>query len=243
MTSRKAVRKSMLSLTLLFPLSLVPDVLALSPMRAGIGVVEITPPIGSRLGGFDKSRPAEKVHDSLFAKILVLKTPETSLALVASDLYQLQSARLVTRIRDELGITHNLFLSSHTRAAPSLDSDTRTSTWGQELEERIFQQVKWASANLFSAKILFGQGALIGAHNIRVFQDDGTVQDRWENPKEEGTAPIDPAVRIIRIDQEGVGPKAILVHYSCEAAVLGPGNVEISADFPGATTRYVEKEF
>src|SRR5262249_52518885 len=133
MTSRKAVRKSMLSLTLLFPLSLVPDVLALSPMRAGIGVVEITPPIGSQLSGFDKRRPADKVHDSLLAKILVLKTPESSLAFVASDLYQLQSARLVTRIRDELGIAHTLLLSSHPRAAPSLDSDTRTSPWGQEV--------------------------------------------------------------------------------------------------------------
>ena len=243
MVSRRLVKESALCLTLLMSPGLVPDVLALSPLRAGIGVVEITPPIGSKLNGFDKRRPAERVHDSLFAKVLVLKTPETSVAIVVSDLHKLQSPHLVNRIRDELGIPHSILLASQTRAAPSLELDTRAGTWGQEVEERIFQQVKLANADLFSAKILFGQGALIGAHNIRVFQDDGTVQDRWENPKEEGTAPIDPAVRIIRIDQEGAGPKAILVHYSCEPAVLGPGNLEISADFPGATTRYVEKEF
>jgi hypothetical protein len=237
----KVVRTIRLCLVLLLSPILVTNVQALSPLRVGIGVVEITPPIGSQLGSASDRRTAEKIHDSLLAKILVLKTPETSLALVVSDLYKLQSVALVNRIQ-ELGIPHVLLLSSHTRAAPSLDPDTRSSAWGREIEDKIFQQVKLANAKLFSAKILFGQGALIGAHNIRVFRDDGTVQDRWENTKEEGTAPIDPAVRILRIDQEGVGPRAVLVHYSCEAAVLGRDNREISADYAGVTTRYVEHE-
>jgi len=235
------VRKSALFLILLLSPILVTNVWALSPLRVGIGVVEITPPVGSQLGGDNDRRTAEKVHDSLLARVLVLKTPETSLALVVSDLYRLQSLDLINRIHG-LGIPHVLLLSSHTRAAPSLEPSTRSSAWGREVEDKIFQQVKLANAKLFSARILIGQGALIGAHNIRVFQDDGTVQDRWENPKEEGTAPIDPAVRIIRIDEEGVGPRAVLVHYSCEPAVLGPANREISADYPGATTRYVELE-
>jgi neutral ceramidase len=237
------MKTSLPYLILLLSPSLVQEVSALSPMRAGIAIVDITPPLGTLLGGFEKSRRAEKVHDSLFARILVLKTPETAVALVSSDLHRLQSPSLVNRIRNELGIAHTILLSSQTRAAPSLDPDTRHGAWGQEVESKIFQQVKLAHENLFSAKILFGQGALMGAHNIRVFQDDGTVQDRWENPKEEGTAPIDPAVRVIRIDHEREGPKAILVHYSCEPAVLGPGNQEVSADFPGAMSRYVEGEF
>jgi len=213
-----------------------------SPLRAGISVVEITPPVGTHLACPDKRRLAEKVHDPLFARVLVLKTPETSVALVVSDLYKLQSPTLVKQIRDELGIAHTILVSSHTRAAPSLDSDT-PSNWSGEIEAKILQAAKQATGNLFSAKILFGQGALMGAHNIRVFQDDGSVQDRWANPKEEGTAPIDPAVRVIRIDQEGAGPKAILVHYSCQPAVLGVGNREISADYPGTMSRHVEKEF
>src|SRR5262245_42369430 len=178
MAFRRVVTKSALCLALLMSPGLDVAVLALSPLRAGIGVVEITPPIGSHLSGFEKSRPAERVHDSLFGKVLVLKTPETSVALVVADLHRLQSAPLVNRIHDELGIPYTLLISSQTRAAPSLDPATRVSAWGQEVENKIFQQVKLANTNLFSAKILFGQGALIGAHNIRVFQDDGTVQDR-----------------------------------------------------------------
>jgi hypothetical protein len=234
--------KILLCLMLLLP-CLIRELSALSPMRAGLAVVEITPPLGTPLGGFERQRLATKVHDSLLARILVLKTPEASVALVSSDLQRFQSLDLVKRIRDELGIAHTILLSSQTRAAPALEPDTRQSAWAREIENKIFQHVKQARENLFSAKILFGQGALMGAHNIRVFQDDGTVRERWENPNEEGTAPIDPAVRIIRIDQEGAGTRAVLVHYSCEPAVLGPDNQEISADFPGAMTRYVEGEF
>ena len=237
------LRRILLGLTLLLSPTLAGEISAASPMRAGISVVEITPPVGTPLGGFERPRLAAKVHDSLFAKILVLKTPETSVALVSSDLHRLQSPALINRIRNELGIAHTILLSSQTRAAPSLDPETRLSAWGKEVESKIFRQVKQAQEQLFSAKILFGQGALMGAHNIRVFQEDGTVQDRWENPKEEGTAPIDPAVRVIRIDQEGAGPKAILVHYSCEPAVLGTRNQEVSADFPGSMSRHVEEEF
>ena len=235
-------RRIFLLILLLSP-SLAGEVSAVSPVRAGISVVEITPPVGTPLDGFGKNRPSGKIHDSLFARILVLKTAETSVALVSSDLHRLQSPSLVERIRDELGIAHTVLLASQTRSAPSLDPETRLSAWGRGIENKIFQQVKQAQGRLFSAKILFGQGALMGAHNIRVFQDDGTVQDRWENPKEEGTAPIDPAVRVIRIDQEGAGPKAILVHYSCEPVILGARNQEISADFPGSMSRHVEKEF
>ena len=188
------MREFFLLILLLSP-SLAGEVSAVSPIRAGISVVEITPPVGTPLGGFGKNRHAGNIHDSLFARILVLKTPETSVALVSSDLHKLQSPSLVNRIRDELGIAHTVLLSSQTRSAPSLDPETRLSAWGKEIESKIFRQVKQAQEQLFSAKILFGQGALMGAHNIRVFQDDGTVQDRWENPKEEGTAPIDPAVQ------------------------------------------------
>ena len=79
------------------------EISAASPLRAGISVVEITPPVGTPLGGSERPRPAVKIHDPVFARILVLKTPETSVALVSSDLHRLQSPALVNRIRDELG--------------------------------------------------------------------------------------------------------------------------------------------
>ena len=213
-----------------------------APLRAGVAVADITPPAGTELAGFKVRRLAEKVHDRLYARVLVLKSPETSVALIVCDLHRLQSPALVERLGRELGIEHPILIASHSYATPSLDAESWNSPWAKVLENQILQTARRAAENLFSAKILVGQGALIGAHNIRVYEDDGSVNERWSNPAEEGTAPVDPGVRVVRIDQEGGGTRGLLVHYSCEPTILGSDNREISAEFPGAMARQVETE-
>src|SRR5262249_21622081 len=130
-----------------------PVVVTSSPLRAGIAVVEITPPVGSELAGFEPHRRAGRVHDALFAQGLVLRTGDSSLALVSTDLYRLQSPALVDRIHGELRIDHIILSASHTHAAPSLDPNTRSNAWGQDIEKKIFQAVKQADEKLFSAEI------------------------------------------------------------------------------------------
>src|SRR5688500_17165820 len=59
-------------------------------VRAGVGKAEITPPVGTPLGGYGNAllpgRPAEGVHDPLFAKALVLDDGARRVAIVATDL-------------------------------------------------------------------------------------------------------------------------------------------------------------
>jgi neutral ceramidase len=213
------------------------------PLRAGVAVVEIPPPIGQALPGYGIKRQAERVHDPLFARVLLLRTEQTSLALITSDLYRLQSKALVDRIRQELNIEHSILSSSHNHSGPALDHNNRGNAWAKEVEEKIFKGVAEANENLFSANISWGRGALIGAHNVRIFVDDDSVRERWSNPEEEGTAPIDSRVTVIRVDdEEQRETKAVLVHYSCDAASLGPDSRDVSADFPGALARYVKTE-
>ena len=170
------MKTSLPYLILLLSPSLVQEVSALSPMRAGIAIVDITPPLGTLLGGFEKSRRAEKVHDSLFARILVLKTPVLPCSCIGSAQVAVALFRESHSYRAGDCPHHSPVLADS--RCTVVGSDTRHGAWGQEVESKIFQQVKLAHENLFSAKILFGQGALMGAHNIRVFQDDGTVHDR-----------------------------------------------------------------
>src|SRR5947209_7557375 len=56
--------------------------------RAGVGRVEITPPVGTPLGGYGerKGAPSTGVHDPIQAKALVLDDGATRLAIVTSDL-------------------------------------------------------------------------------------------------------------------------------------------------------------
>jgi neutral ceramidase len=227
------------SAVLLIVFAALPGYTSGSPLRAGVAVVEITPPPKVKLPAYEGNRRAEGVHDPLFARVLLLRTKDTSLALITSDLHRIYSPALAIRIRREFKIDHTILSASHSFSAPSLDEEM--TDWARATQAKIFQAVHKANQGLFSAEISWGRGALIGAHNIRIAGRDGTVRERWSAP-EEVTAPIDPSVTVIRIDDESGVLKAVLVHYSCEPAIAGPDQREISADYPGAAARYVERE-
>ena len=53
--------------------------------------------------------------------------------------------------------------------------------------------------------------------------------------------PVDHTVTVLRFERDDAS-RAMLINYPCHAVVLGP-NVEISADYPGATQRFVEAYF
>jgi hypothetical protein len=223
-------------------LSLMPASLALAAgFEAGVAVVDITPPAGEMLAGYPMRRKSDSIHDPLFARVLLLRAGGTSLVFVSSDLNRLQSPLLADRILRELGVDHVILSGSHSHSAPALDANPAKSPWAAKAENQIFDAVRQASQNLFPAGIQWGQGALLGGHNIRI-TENGRVRERWSNPDEEVSTPITPTVSVIRIDREGGGPQAVIVHYACEPAVLGPDNLQISADYPGALARYVEKE-
>jgi neutral ceramidase len=212
-------------------------------VKAGVVVVEITPPLTQELSGFGVERRAAAVHDPLFARILLLRTGDVSLAIIASDLHRLQLPGLVDRIGRELGITNTILTGSRNHSAPALDPVNSGTAWATDTEDKLFRGVAEANKNLFSAEIAASRGSLVSGHNVRIVKDNGTVQERWMNPSEEGTAPIDPAVTVLRISEAGGGKlRAILVNYSCQPAILGPDSHVISADYPGALARFVQTE-
>jgi neutral ceramidase len=49
-------------------------------------------------------------------------------------------------------------------------------------------------------------------------------------------------VGVIRVDRADGSPLAVLVHYACHPVVLGPENLNYSADYPSEMRRYVEQE-
>jgi neutral ceramidase len=79
--------------------------------------------------------------------------------------------------------------------------------------------------------------------NRRYLASDGSVEMFWRNEtKISTTFPVDPAVGVIRFDRADGSPLAVLVHYSCHPVVLGPENLDYSADYPGEMRRYVEQQ-
>jgi len=228
---------------LVLTLSAFSSVPMATSVRAGLAVVEITPPLTQRLAGYGVERRPESVHDSLFARILLLRTDDVSLAIIASDLHRLQLPGLIDRIGADLGIKHTILTGSHSHSAPTLDPTNSGTTWAKDVESKIFRGVAEAEKNLFRAEIAASRGLLAAGHNVRIVKDAGTVEERWMNPNEEGTAPIDPTVTVLRVSEEGGGKlRAVLVNFSCQPAILGPDSHVISADYPGALVQFVQAE-
>src|SRR4051812_7345310 len=78
------------SCLLLVGLALPTSAINAAPLKAGVARVDLTPPLDFQtpLGGYGErmNRPAEGVHDRIFAKALVLSSGDRKFALIAVDI-------------------------------------------------------------------------------------------------------------------------------------------------------------
>lgn len=220
---------------------------AVGELTAGIARVEITPPIGSPMGGYTaRQGPATGIHDPLYATVLVLKLDGLTIAIVSCDLRSFPSERVVTLARERKVADHTLIAVTHTHSGPLTWEDKswpRTDrSWFAETEDKILEAIASASKQMFPARIAAGFGEVYLGHNRRKVGSDGKVTMFWRNAEKEPTSPLDPAVGVIRVDDASGKPRAVIVNYSCHATILGPDNRMISADYPGYLARHIERQ-
>ncbi len=200
-----------------FGVLLVPGVLyAQSSLRAGVARADITPTRG-------------RVHDKLYATVLLLTSGDTSLALVSCDLPSFVSTRVAAQAREKFGITHTILSSSGTHSAPATIA---------EADDKIIAAIGEARKSEFPAQIHVAIGRAYLAFNRRKVAH-GRASMWWRNPETLPSHPLDPTVNVIAIrDAEKV--RAVLVNFAARATVVGPAAGEVSADYPGALRRDVE---
>lgn len=219
-------------------------------LKAGVAKVDITPPTGTRMWGyFDRQSGAQGTLDPLYARVLVLDVGEKRLAMVDLDLGRTFGPASLERLRaaakQSSGISYVLVQATHTHAGPVIMDDYPSGppAWETAALEKIGKAIHEAQEHLVPAQLGTGYGATYIGYNRRRVNPDGTVTMFWNNPTRVPTAPVDPTVSVLRVDTAEGKPLAVLVNYSCHAVVLGPDNLQFSADFPGQMTQIVEKAF
>ncbi|MEE2659611.1 MAG: neutral/alkaline non-lysosomal ceramidase N-terminal domain-containing protein [Candidatus Latescibacterota bacterium] len=227
-------------------------------LQAGAVRVNITPePVtGVLLSGYEarNDEPSLGLHDSLYARSLVLDDGATSVAVVSLDLIGINPGRLPDLLQ-ETGVEGWLLVATHNHAGPRvLDLSapyTEDRGWPPEapyldrLESQLQEGVRRARARMRPARLAVGTGRVDLAFNRRLVHDDGSVEMIWGRNRTARIPypPVDPEVGVIRVDALTDEPVAILVNYACHAVVLGGANRWISADFPGAMSAHLETAF
>ena len=224
-------------------------------LRAGASKVDITPAPDAALpmsGYANRTAGFKSIHDDLNVRAIVVDDGATQAALIGCEVIGISAAlweKIAERLTQETRIPrdHIMLASVHTHAAPALgtynepvegDAIQKRAEYVQKLEDAVVTAVRQAQASLQPARIGFGTGKANVSANRRARDGDGG----WmlgNNP--DGVS--DKTVAVIKLETLSGEPLAIFANYAVHGTVLGPANLQISADLPGATSRVVEKHY
>jgi hypothetical protein len=192
------------------------------------------------------NRDAGPVHDPLFAKALVLKNDQQTVAIVTIDavaIGEIGSIRndflpnLRSRIEKELPLPpENLVVNaSHCHGVVCSDVELRT-----------FQAIQQALQNLEPVRVASGTGQEDRImENRRLKLRDGSeadVRHAYSLPPDEevvAVGPIDPEIGVLRLDRMDGRVLAIVYNFACHPIQGVPGGAN-SADLTGIASQVLE---
>ncbi len=202
-------------------------------IRIGFARQDITPPLGTELGGYAAHRPCSGVHDPLLCKAVVLEQDGVRYALIAFDLLCVDEA-LYNRIAGRLsmlGIEARRIIACaiHTHASPrgvvpgegplaavNRSSDPKSPDFPAYIEgvvEAAGCACEQAIAQLEPFKIRWAQGAL---------PEVGSDRHTGESVRGVTTAAE-------MCTQSG--KRLIIYNFPCHPTVMSAANLQVSADF------------
>lgn len=174
-------------------------------MRAGVAKRDVSFP--ELLGGV-------KVHDPLFARVLILDDGNDEVAIVCLDMVEPWFPEVRVKIRQQLGITLTLVNCSHTHSGMrTLHNDK----WQAAVGKTIFEAVEEAYTNMVGVSLYAGRASVRAAYNR---YGDAFSQEEL------------PWVNVLEARTEDGDTLAVLFEYAAHPVITIAGRA-LSADFPG----------
>jgi len=191
------------------------------------------------LAGFQNDRPAQGIHDPLWARTIVLESGGTRLAIVSLDLIGLLHDQ-VREIRDalppSLKINYLLITSTHTHSGP----DT-VGIWGRDYKTSGFDPLYWRflKNQVVNSVLRATRRRQPARMSVRIRK--GQYRDLVEDDRR--PLVIDDTIGVLRFTATATGDTiATLVNWSNHPDSLGGKFLQISSDFPGPLRKVVEKK-
>ncbi|HEY4323149.1 MAG TPA: neutral/alkaline non-lysosomal ceramidase N-terminal domain-containing protein, partial [Mucilaginibacter sp.] len=233
---------TMLLMFLLLIIGTHPAMADTGKLMAGTAKINITP------------KTDEPIHDSVYARSLVLDLNGKRLAFVSVDLVIFTSYRIEQVCKEKYGISKVILCSSHDHSGPMVDNKINfslNSPFQSFYEDQVIQVIGDAVGHLFPAKIAAGKSTFpqLGFNRL-IVREDGHAKESWlgdahykpENPERIPFGPVDAELGVLKITDMQGNPRAIITNYAMHADVVC-FNYAVSADYPGVAARKVEEAF
>ncbi|HKC51916.1 MAG TPA: neutral/alkaline non-lysosomal ceramidase N-terminal domain-containing protein [Myxococcota bacterium] len=200
-------------------------------LRVGFGTKPLPARVGEPMGGYGGlgTRRAEGVLDPPEARALVLEQGELRVAIVVLDVV-IARPNVRDRVLEtshSLGVDLLMLVATHTHSGPGgylpgwLPARMTAGEYDPEMPARLasaaIEALERAVADLAPARLASAVVPLHLARNRRFA--DGAADER---------------LALLRADFADGRAPVLLFEYGAHATLLSPGNVELSADWPGA---------
>ncbi len=205
-------------------------------LTASVSSIDITPPLEMKfvLGGYGErmSKPAEGIHDHIWAKALTLKKGNRKYALITLDLLMLPDnvkSDLIKKIPGKGWSNENIMLlPSHSHGSLEMDAlNSKNDLNNRQLGlfqpellafllDKLATLLNEADRNYRPVRIGTGSQFL-----------EGLNQNRRKDPD------IEKEMLVTRIDLENGMPLAVLVNWTAHPTFLDGPDMLLSAEWPG----------
>jgi neutral ceramidase len=253
---------------LIFYFAISKTSIAQTTLQGSVAQVNITPPVGARLAGHFYEAFSSGIHDSLWAKAIVIQQGKTKFAFVFCDLIGITAeisttARVVASKKTGIPVENILIAATHSHTGPLFYGFQHNYFHNKAIESKgidphekidypnfLINQIKTAiitaNASLKPIKIQIGIGKQENlSFNRRYYMKDGKVvfNPGPLNPDIVGPAgPIDPQVGILLMrDVRSNKYVGGLTSFGMHADCIG--GTDISADYPYYLEQSLKKKF
>jgi neutral ceramidase len=204
-------------------------------LHAGAATAPLPAESGMRMDGYvERQGVALGVHDQPQVTVVALQQGGATLVIAALDVVALDRD-FATQVASLVGVAPEslLIAASHTHSGPGGFS-AKCAPSGTPIDEALRNRVMAVVVRTACAALAALRPARLGL-------------ERWEAPGVAGNRnsperEVDDRVTTLSVDGEDGEPVATIVHFACHPTVLGPDNLQISADFPGPLRQLIARQ-
>jgi neutral ceramidase len=213
-------------------------------VQAGFAEVDITPPLGTHKIGWLRDIVSTEVHDPLFARVVVFRTPQEQVAFVQLDTLFVawpEVAAIRQGVSQQYGFpgNHVMVTATHNHAGPAVTHAgdvPKDAVYADWLVSRVVDAFGHAVEDLDEAEVGWGRCFEWSvAHNRRVVMRDGTVRTHGTFADLDALCmegPVDPELAVLAVRSMASKLRGLIVNFSCHPTHHG-GDTILSAGFPG----------